>query len=472
MMRPFAHTLAAATLLAGVGCAAADQSPVLPGWRLVWTDDFNGTTLNPNTWFAENVAWPHNNELEYYSPTQNTVANSTLSILAERRAVGGRQYVSGRIDTHGHFAQQYGRFEARMMLPAGAGYWPAFWLLPASLGWPPELDIMEAIGTQPNQVLLTQHWGTSFANHQYAGITYTGPNYTTGFHRYAIEWSPTRIDWLVDGVVRYSSTTNIPQEPMYVLFNLAVGGDLGGTPDPAVFPKSMLVDWVRVYQRDSVLLNPSFELSGTSTPLASWQSFGNTAQTATLPTSGTKTARAFGSAGAGPTYNGVYQDLPATPGQVWSASVFASHTAATRLISGNQAFVKIEWNNSANQLISSQQTLALSDTSPLDTPIRTTLQATAPAGTAYARLTLILVQTGTGSGSVYFDDATFGYSSPAAVSACPADFNGTAGVTIQDIFSFLNAWFAADPRSDFNEVGGLTIQDIFDFLNSWFQGCP
>jgi beta-glucanase (GH16 family) len=450
--------------------SALALGPVLPGWRLVWTDDFKGTSLDPTRWFAENTAWPYNNELEFYQPGQATVGSSLLNILAEHRTVGGRPYVSARIDTHGHFSQQYGRFEARMMLPAGAGYWPAFWLLPASQAWPPELDIMEAIGTQPSQVLLTQHWGTDFNNHQYAGITYTGPNYTTGFHSFAIEWSPTRIDWLVDNVVRYSSTTNIPQEPMYVLLNLAVGGDLGGTPNPAVFPKSMLVDWVRVYQRDRALLNPGFEDAGTTTPLA-WQSFGNTQQSTILPHSSAKSVRAFGIPGNGPYYSGVYQDLPATPGQVWNASVFTGHTAATRLIPGNQVFLKIEWNNALNQQISSQQTLALTDTSPLDTLSQTTLQATAPAGTATARLTLILVQTGAGSGSVYFDDATFGFSSPLAVSACPPDYNGVNGLSVQDIFDFLTSWFAGEPRADFNEFGGLTVQDIFDFLSSWFQGC-
>ncbi len=461
----------AGTLIPTMSTSA--QAPAIPGWRLVWNDEFRGTTLNTGVWNSENVAWPYNNELEYYRPQQATVLNSQLNIKAEHISVGGRNYVSARINTSGHFSQQYGRFEARMLLPAGQGYWPAFWLLPTSQLWPPELDIMEQIGSIPNKVYLTQHWGVDFASHQYAGTTYTGPNYTTGYHRFAIEWSPTRIDWIVDGVIRYSSVANIPQEPMYVLFNLAIGGDLPGPPNGStVFPKSMLVDWVRVYLRDSSLLNPSFENAGAGTAPANWQVFGSAEQSTTGPHTGSKSVRIFGTTGAGPFYSGVYQDLPASPGQVWSASVFGMHTAATRLVPGNQVFLKVEWNNSAGQQISTQQTLVLSDISPLDTPIPASMQATAPAGTATARLTLVLVQPGAASGSAYLDDVTFGYVSPVQVVPCVSDFNGVNGVGVQDIFDFLTGWFAMDPHADFNESGVINVQDIFDFLSSWFQGCP
>jgi beta-glucanase (GH16 family) len=464
--------VAVLTSLLALTPPASAQSPEIPGWRLVWADEFQGTALDAARWNAESVAWPYNNELEYYLPQQATVQGGVLNIRAERRSFGGRNYVSARINTLGHFSQQYGRFEARMMLPAGQGYWPAFWLLPASQAWPPELDIMELVGSQPSTVYLTQHWGTS-ANVMSNGTTYTGPDDTTAYHRFAIEWSPTRIDWLVDGVVRFSTTSNIPQEPMYVLLNLAVGGNLPGNPTAAtVFPKSMLVDWVRVYLRDSALINPGFEDAGAGTPLAGWQAFGNAQQSTSLPHSGAKCVRFFGIPGGGPYYSGVFQDLPASPGQVWSASVFAEHAAASRLVAGNQVFLKIEWNNSAGQQISFQQTLALSDTSPTDTPIPTSMQATAPAGTATARVTLILVQTGTGSGSAFLDDVTFGYTFPARVAPCIADFNGVDGANVQDVFEFLAAWFASDPRADFNEQGGITVQDIFAFLTFWFRGCP
>ena len=476
MSRSNAHfTALGLTVLAALLAFAPNvyaQSPVLPGWRLVWNDEFAGTALDALKWNSENVAWPYNAELEYYRPQQATVQNSVLNIKAEQVSFGGRNYVSARINTSGHFGQQYGRFEARMMVPAGQGYWPAFWLLPASQAWPPEIDIMETIGGLPSTVYLTHHWGTA-ANLMSYGITYTGPNFTTGYHRFAIEWGPTRIDWLVDGVVRFSDTANIPQEPMYVLLNLAVGGTLPGNPNAStVFPKSMLVDWVRVYLRDSVLLNPSFEDAGAGTSAANWQVFGNAQQATTLAHSGTKSVRIFGIPGSGPFYSGVYQDLPASPGQVWAASVFGQHTAASRLLPGNQMFLKVEWNNAAGQQISFQQTPVLSDTSPLDTPIPASMQATAPAGTATARVTLVLVQTGAGSGSAFMDDVTFAYTSPVQVVPCIGDFNGVNGAGVQDIFDFLAAWFAADPRADFNESGAITIQDIFDFLSFWFQGCP
>lgn len=448
------------------------QSPTIPGWRLIWSDEFNGSALNAAKWNAENVAWPYNGELEYYLPGQATVGDSQLNIKAERRNFGGRNYVSARINTSGKFDQQYGRFEARMWVPGGQGYWPAFWLLPSTQAWPPEIDIMETIGSRPNTVYMTHHFGT-VQNVQSNGITWDGPNFTTGYHRFAVEWNPTRVDWYVDGVQRFSTTGNFPQEPMYVLLNMAIGGGLPGNPTPStVFPQSMMVDWVRVYTRDIALINPSFETAGAGTTAANWTVFGNAQQSTTAPRTGARSIRIYGNGGAGPFYSGVYQDLPASPGQVWSASGYAQHTAATRLVSGNAMYLKIEWFNAAGTQISFEQSPVLTDTSALDTPVFGSMQATAPAGTGKARLTLVMVQNGAGTSSAYMDDVTFGYISPAAITPCVADFNGLDGTTVQDIFDFLAEWFASNPHADFNESGAITVQDIFDFLNSWFQGCP
>lgn len=448
------------------------QSPTIPGWRLVWSDEFNGSALNAAKWNAENVAWPHNAELEYYLPQQATVANSQLNIKAERRNFGGRNYVSARINTAAKFEQQYGRFEARIWVPGGQGYWPAFWLLPATQAWPPEIDIMETIGSRPNTVYMTHHFGT-VTNVQSNGITWDGPNFTTGYHRFAVEWNPTRVDWFVDGVQRFSTTGNFPQEPMYVLLNMAIGGNLPGNPNAStVFPQSMMVDWVRVYMRDNSLLNSSFENAGTGGSAANWQVFGNAQQSTIAPNTGTKSIRIFGNGGSGPFYSGVYQDLPASPGQVWQATAFARHTAATRMLAGNTAYLKIEWYNAAGTQISFQQSPVLTDTSPLDTPVAGSMQATAPVGTGKARITLVMVQNGAGTSSFNMDDVTFAYTAPVAITPCIADFNGLGGTTVQDIFDFLATWFAANPHADFNESGTINVQDIFDFLDSWFQGCP
>jgi beta-glucanase (GH16 family) len=471
------HRIPAAAALAcalAIAAPALAQSPERTGWRLVWSDEFTGATLDPSKWNAENIAWPYNSELQFYRPQQATVGNGVLKIEADDQPYGGRNYISARINTRGHHDQQYGRFESRMILPAGQGYWPAFWLLPSTDAWPPELDIMELIGSNPNTVYFTQHWGT-VQNVMSYGITWTGPNFTTGYHNFALEWSPNRVDWFVDGILRHTTTSNFPHEPMYVILNLAVGGHLPGNPNAStVFPKSMLVDWVRVYMRDVLLLNPGFEDAGAAGPAApaSWQTFGNAQRSAENPITGQSSARLFGIAGNGPYYSGVFQDLPASPGQEWSASVVARHTQASRLLPGNHVVLKIEWNNRFGQQIGFEEVTAISNTSPLDTAIPASITATAPPNTATARIALVFVQTGTGAGSAFLDDVTFDYATPGNPVVCPADFNGANGVNVADIFSFLAAWFAGDPRADFNEQDGINVADIFSYLGFWFQGCP
>ncbi len=480
VLKAFAAAFVCCGLHTTVAPARA-QIGAIPGWRMVWTEEFRGTSVNAGNWSLENVAWPHNAELQFYLPEQASVANGQLKILAERRNHGGRAFVSARMDTQGKFSQQYGRFEARMKMPLGKGYWPAFWLLPESGIWPPEIDIMEHIGSQPNTVLMTQHWGT-VATHQYAGGTYTGPDFTAGFHQFAAEWSPTRIDWFVDGVLRYSTTTNVPQMPMYVVLNLAVGGFLPGNPDGStVFPGETLVDWVRVYQRDQVLANPSFENPSAGGPPTSWALFGNAQQSTQSPLTGTKSLRIWGTVGSGPFYSGSYQDLPATAGQVWRATANGRHLSGTPLVAGNQVVLKIEWYGHAGQALGSTEVPAVTNASPIDTNILTTLDATAPAGTATARVALVFVQTGTGSGNAYFDDVSFTYISPVEVVPCIADFDENGGVNVVDLFGFLDAWFAQAgfppslppaPSADADASGLVDVVDLFLFLDKWFEACP
>ncbi len=427
--------------------------------------------MNPSRWNFENIAWPHNGEAQFYLPQNASASGGLLRIRAERQSVGGRPYTSARINTDNTFEQQYGRFEARMKVPAGRGYWPAFWLLPASGAWPPEIDVMEILGHQTSTVYMTQHFGPTSAPANFGG-SFTGPDFAADFHDFAVEWSPNRIDWFVDGVLRFSTTTNVPQEPMYVVLNLAVGGWWPGYPDAStVFPQELLVDWVRVYMRDVPLANPSFETLSGGAP-ASWQLFGNAQSSTTAATTGTRSIRAFGVGGAGPHYAGVFQNLPASPGQVWLATANLRHLLGDRL--GGSSFVdlKIEWFNRQNQLISADAVTALNPASPTDTTIPASVQATAPSGTASARIAIVYAQPGAGSGSVYIDDATFAYISPAVVTVCVADVNNSGVVDIIDIFEFLNAWFGLRPPADFDLSGDISTQDIFTFLNSWFRGCP
>ncbi|MBY0311624.1 MAG: glycoside hydrolase family 16 protein [Phycisphaerales bacterium] len=468
--------LSARQVLAGLACssigaAAIAQQPSVPGYRLVWTEEFSGSTVSPTRWNFENVAWPYNGEAQFYLPQNASASGGLLRIRAERQTFGGRQYTSARINTDNKFEQQFGRFEARMKVPAGRGYWPAFWLLPASGAWPPEIDVMEILGHQTSTVYMTQHFGPTSAPANNGG-SFTGPDFAADFHDFAVEWSPSRIDWFVDGVLRFSTTTNVPQEPMYVVLNLAVGGFWPGYPDAStVFPQNMLVDWVRVYSRDEPLANPSFETLNASAP-ASWQLFGNAQSSTTGATTGTRSVRAFGVGGAGPHYSGAFQSLPASPGQVWRATANLRHLASDRLAGASFVDLKIEWYNRSNQLILANLVTALNPSSPTDTTVPAVVQATAPPNTASARIAIVYAQPGVGSGSVYVDDATFGYIFPAQTTVCVADVNNSGTLDIVDVFEFLNAWFSVAPIADFNRSGDITVQDIFDFLNTWFQGCP
>jgi hypothetical protein len=138
-------------------------------WNITWSDEFNGTSINPSTWTFEsgnNSGWG-NNELEYYtSSNQNAyVSNGFLHIVALQQSIGGYQYTSARMKTEGLYSAEYGRFEWRASLPAGVGFWPALWMLGTNIdnvGWPEcgEIDVMENNGSNLVQVQGSLHSGS------------------------------------------------------------------------------------------------------------------------------------------------------------------------------------------------------------------------------------------------------------------------------------------------------------------------
>jgi len=208
-----------------------------------------------------------NNELEYYTNrTDNAhTENGMLAIIAKQETYQNRGYTSARLKTQGLFTQKYGKFEARIKLPQGQGMWPAFWMLGDDIGtagWPTcgEIDIMENIGKEPSTVHGTIH-GPGYSGGNGIGLAYSLPNgqkFADDFHVFAVEWDPEAIRWYVDGVLCETRTTkDLPQgarwvfdHPFFIILNLAVGGNWPGSPDSTtVFPQKMLVDYVRVYQK-------------------------------------------------------------------------------------------------------------------------------------------------------------------------------------------------------------------------------
>jgi beta-glucanase (GH16 family) len=270
-----------------VGClflsvaAGAQASPSLPNmgkWRLTWSDEFNGPNgsgVDSSKWVVEvgGKGWG-NQELEYYTSRRENahIQDGNLVIEARRENYTGadgvsRNYTSARLKTAGKFSQAYGRFEARIKLPVGQGMWAAFWMLgddTEKARWPAggEIDIMENIGKEPSIVHGSIH-GPGFTGSGGIEAPYTLPaarRFANDFHVFAVEWEPSVIRFYVDDdlyVTRSRSDLRpgwkwVFDHPFFLLLNVAVGGDWPGNPDAAtVFPQTMLVDYVRVYQRSS-----------------------------------------------------------------------------------------------------------------------------------------------------------------------------------------------------------------------------
>ena len=267
-------------LLAGMAAEAGTTQ----GWKLVWSDEFNGpagSQPDPANWnydLGNNNGWG-NGEAEVYTNSPNNVfedGKGNLVIRAIRDASG--KYTSGRLQTGSpgastHTADlnwQFGKIEARMKLPFGKGVWPAFWMLGENInavGWPAagEIDIMENFGTFHNNVSVTNGTvhGPGYSGAGGVSKSYNlpfGEKVADEFHVYAIEWSADSIQWSVDGVPYQTVTpaslpagqTWVFNRPFFILLNLAIGGPgtFLGTPDAnSAFPsQDMLVDYVRVYQ--------------------------------------------------------------------------------------------------------------------------------------------------------------------------------------------------------------------------------
>jgi beta-glucanase (GH16 family) len=226
-----------------------------PGWTLTFNDEFDGTALDTTKWMDQywHGRTHSNNEQQYYAPDGYEVSDGRLRFIAEQREMGGMLYTSGMVTSFESFAQQYGWFEIRARFPKGQGLWPVFWLLPATKEWPPEIDVLEILGHETEKVYFSTHWSSVAAadNHQFKTGDYVGPDFSADFHTFAVEWQDGLCIWYVDGVERYRSVAGIPDEPMYVIANLAVGGDWPGMPDATTpFPSYMDIDYIRVYQRE------------------------------------------------------------------------------------------------------------------------------------------------------------------------------------------------------------------------------
>ena len=249
---------------------------------LTWSDEFNGTTVNTNNWAVTWNGDVANGELQFYTDRTNNVrvTNGVLQLTALKETYTGQgpwmtapkttAYTSGLIESLNKVQPQYGKIEASMKIPKGAGLWPAFWMMGANyftpgVGWPlcGEIDIMEYSGASGG---FTSAFHTGAYNYLNGGggisnvQGFSLTDYDTAFHVYGIEWTPTRVAFYVDGKIILtadkttmgSSASQWPfDQPFWLKLNLAVGGPYGGTPAATSFPATMEVDWVRVYQENN-----------------------------------------------------------------------------------------------------------------------------------------------------------------------------------------------------------------------------
>ena len=247
-----------------------------PGYNLVWSDEFNESSLNTSKWNVSDNRYMGAGELAYFwNRTQNvSVKNGNLVITALNDNYNGHQYSSGRIYTKGKFEFNYGRVDIRAKLPVAQGMWPALWMF--SNTWDidhgrigtnqvGEIDILELIGTHPARAYQTLHWFK--ADNTYSNLQFhydlTSGDFSQKYHVFSLIWNANQIQFLVDGNVigttTVSSYTNLYNginpftngTPFYLIFNLAVGGNWPGNPDgTTTFPQKMYVDYVRVYQKN------------------------------------------------------------------------------------------------------------------------------------------------------------------------------------------------------------------------------
>ena len=268
------------------GDAASDATsqsftPNISSGTLVWSDEFSNsgvtnTQPNPATWtYDTGNSGFGNSELENYcswgstaspcnpaNPNAYVGTDGALHILAEQPSAG--IYTSARLKSQGAFSFQYGRIEARMMLPESQGMWPAFWLLGDSivtLNWPAcgELDVMEHInGSNPANEGYDWVQGSVHGTNLNGGIQYHPAGFSaTAWHTYGMIWTSGQIQYYVDSPTNvYATFTPTTQTgtwpfdsgPEFILLNLAVGGSWPGSPNATtVFPSQMMVDYVRIY---------------------------------------------------------------------------------------------------------------------------------------------------------------------------------------------------------------------------------
>lgn len=277
---------AALLMLAGMPMVAqraawsAEQAAIRPrapvreaGYKLVknwdftrghWTQDDLRKEFHTR-FIYDNGRLDHvNDEWSRYRDNDNHVfTREGLSLVA--RAVG--KAAPGRVESgmlRSRWFGQFGVFEARLRVPRGRGTWPAFWLGPQDLVWPPEIDVVEVVNNGRDDTRRSFHFLHGVGAAKQARRTYEldkggaykpGFDYADGFHDFAVEWTPTSVRHYVDEVLvadrdyRWVHNDGRPGGDAHLLVNLAIGGGWPGAPAADALPASLTIGHIRVWQR-------------------------------------------------------------------------------------------------------------------------------------------------------------------------------------------------------------------------------
>ncbi len=278
-----------ASLLASCGTSATPQSsltstessvqktetPAIDGYNILWSDEFDGDTLDETIWNREvrEPGWT-NNELQEYTASDDNifVRDGHLVLKAVKSDVDGQDYyTSGKVNSQNKTDFQYGKVVVSAKVPEGQGLWPAIWMMPQDESyygqWPKcgEIDIMEVLCNDTTTSYSTIHYGEPHAEQQ-GTITLDEGSFSSEFHEYSVEWEPGEMRFYTDGILVLTVNDWFSAEageddkpypapfdqPFFVQMNLAVGGDWPGNPDETTdFDNAEFeIDYVRVYQKD------------------------------------------------------------------------------------------------------------------------------------------------------------------------------------------------------------------------------
>ena len=290
---PDRYTLTSGTIKSGVFSAEVDDDsdgvyesfPTVvigavssTGFNLVWSEEFDGNSLDASKWNIEtgygpnNSGWGNDESQLYTDSSDNLKIVDGVAVITARCDSGNcikrnGSITSAKINTKGKFEFKYGKVEARIKLPSGRSTWPAFWMLGAGypdVSWPQsgEIDIMEMFQENSSDINTTHttiHW---FDESKAAGTEWTffsqskrfDEPLTSDFHVFTVEWDKDNIVGKIDGEAFYTKAINSTEmsefhETFYLILNIAIDGTLGGAPDAIkTTPQEMIVDWVRVYE--------------------------------------------------------------------------------------------------------------------------------------------------------------------------------------------------------------------------------